>query len=54
MKANLYISDETFLYNGKDSDEDVIRKLNDFAVLFNYIILKNKGDVVLLRNNEFY
>lgn len=54
MKANLYISDETFLYNGKDSDEDVIRKLNDFAVLFNHIILKNKGDVVLLRNNEFY
>lgn len=54
MNAQLYISDETFKYNGIDSLEDISKKIAEFSELVNFVITNNKGDSFLVRNNQFY
>lgn len=46
MIAHLYICDQSFVYNGQDSDCEVERKLLEFKLMVNR--------AKLYRDNEFY
>lgn len=53
MKAELYICNGTFAYNGKDSVEDVRRKLSDFQILMDKIRKYHDENVLYIVKEEF-
>lgn len=52
MKADLYVCDDTFKYNGSDSVADVKRKLSDFLIMLDEIRkYKEENCLYLVKEN---
>ena len=54
MRADLFINEKTFAYNGTDSVSDVSLKLSSFSKLLNFVINKNEDVFYLINKIDFY
>lgn len=52
MKADLYICEDTFVYNGSDSVADVKKKLSDFLIMLDKVRqYKEENFLYLVKDN---